>query len=75
MSVTEVAEALLMTRRDVQYMISTGRLPAVQVGNAWVIRKAEVEKRTGERVLPNPNEACAAHDDAHLGQRCPDLTP
>lgn len=25
-------------------------------------------------VRPDPTDACAAHDDAHLGQRCPDLT-
>lgn len=24
--------------------------------------------------IPDPNHACAAHDDAHLGQPCPDRT-
>lgn len=26
-------------------------------------------------VLPDPNHACAVHDDAHLGQPCPDTRP
>lgn len=25
-------------------------------------------------LVPNPDHACAAHDDAHLGQPCPDRT-
>jgi hypothetical protein len=25
-------------------------------------------------VMPDPDHACAAHDDAHLGQPCPDRT-
>lgn len=36
-SVTEVADLLGLTRPGVLARIDTGRLPAVRVGNAWVI--------------------------------------
>lgn len=36
---------------------------------------ARVERLLDRDVRPDPNHACAAHDDAHLGHACPDLTP
>lgn len=73
LSVVEAAVILDVHRNNVLHMINSGKLPARKVGSTWVIREAvlsaiEVSDATEG---PNSDHACAAHDDAHLGHRCP----
>lgn len=60
LSMTEVAARLGVTRQAVHLMITTGRLPAAQVGKAWVIRSATVDAMRpalhGEQPVPDGAE-------------------
>ena len=46
-SATEAAEALGVSRMRVNQLINDGKLPAYKVGNAYVIDKADVERKIG----------------------------
>lgn len=71
-SKAEAAEILGVSHQAVQQMVDKGRLRGAKIGTlGWVFRRAAVARLEAR---PNPDEACAAHDDAHLGKPCPDST-
>jgi hypothetical protein len=68
---TVMADAFGYSREaDDPTPVSPARVPlhtgSVVKGNELIV--------DGPELGPDPNHACAAHDDAHLGQRCPDRT-
>lgn len=55
--VSEAAVIIGVSRRRVQAMCKSGRLPAVLVGNSYVIRRADAERvRAEEREAGRPHK-------------------
>jgi excisionase family DNA binding protein len=49
LSVTQTAQLLGKTRRQVEYLIKQGRLPARKVGGRWQVEESDLELSPGQR--------------------------
>jgi excisionase family DNA binding protein len=49
LTLTQAAQLLGKTRRQVEYLIQTGRLPARKLGGRWVVAEADLPLTPGQR--------------------------
>lgn len=72
LSLTQAAQFLGQTRRQVEYLIKTGRLPARKDGARWVVTDTDLPLSPGQRQA-SERKAAALHAVAEevLGQGAP----
>jgi len=72
LSLTQVAQLLGKTRRQVEYLIKTGRLPATKEGAHWVVADSDLPLSPGQRQA-RERKGAALHAVAEevLGQAAP----